>query len=53
LIAAADRSELRITLPLAMYVETAVWPWDSRSSRNAAIGTLFRPPTLIPRRSTT
>src|SRR6478609_1563342 len=52
LIVAAERSELRITLPLAMYVETLVWPCVSRSSRSAAIGTLFRPPTLIPRRRT-
>src|SRR6476620_1369877 len=35
-----------------MYVETFVWPCDSRSSRRAAIGTLFRPPTLMPRRRT-
>ena len=52
LISAAVRSELSITLPLAMYVDTFAWPCDSRSSRRAAIGTLFRPPTLIPRSRT-
>src|SRR6187401_1872963 len=35
-----------------MYVEIFVWPCVSRSSRRAAIGTLFRPPTLMPRRRT-
>ena len=41
--------ELRMTLPLAMYVDTFEWPSSSRSSRSGAIGTLFLPPTLMPR----
>ncbi len=37
--------------PLAMYVLTSVNFSFSASARSACIGTLFAPPTLIPRKS--
>ena len=52
LIRSARWSELRITLPLAMYV-THPRAQLAEHLAQAAIGTGFLPPTLIPRRSTT
>jgi hypothetical protein len=49
---AASSLESRNTFPLAMYVETFSNPRPSRRLRSSAMGTLFLPPTLIPRRST-
>src|SRR5262249_30237663 len=45
-------SDFRMTLPLAMYVRTLEHPSSSRHFFKSAIGTLFLPPTLMPRRST-
>jgi hypothetical protein len=36
-----------------MYVTTSVWPSESSSDRNSLIGTVFFPPTLMPRRRAT
>lgn len=41
------------TFPLWMYVRTGPKPCSSRHAVSAGIETLFLPPTLIPRKSTT
>ena len=52
-LAVSSSAVLNSTLPLWMYVLTPVCPSEVTTSRRSAIGTLFRPPTLMPRSSAT
>jgi hypothetical protein len=49
----ADAPLLNTTLPLWMQVETLSHPSPENIARSSCIGSLFFPPTLIPRSSAT